>query len=176
MEGYQGEPPASLIPRYWNPGWNSVQSLNKFQIEVGGIVRGGPAGKKLFATSSRESTIFRDIPPAFAPKAGWHLAIPVHHIFGSEELSLLLPAVSELTPRPYVAIHPDEAAVLGIQAGDTTDVALANTTPLRLEVRFEPSLPRGVIGVPVGLPALSGRDVELPAWSEISKQRIAGAA
>ena len=30
MEGYQGQPPSSLIPRFWAPGWNSVQSVNKF--------------------------------------------------------------------------------------------------------------------------------------------------
>ena len=36
MEGFHGPPPAALIPRYWAPGWNSVQALNKFQEEVGG--------------------------------------------------------------------------------------------------------------------------------------------
>ncbi len=36
MEGYQKQPPSSLIPRFWAPGWNSVQALNKFQEEVGG--------------------------------------------------------------------------------------------------------------------------------------------
>lgn len=176
MEGFQGEPPAPLIPRFWDPGWNSVQSLNKFQTEVGGSLRGGPAGKKLFPTISGEAIIFRDIPPAFVPRADRFLAIPIHHIFGSEELSLISPGVSELAPRPYVAVHPEDAVRLGIQAEETINVSLANTAPLQLEVRFEPSMPRGVIGLPVGLPALSGKDVELPTWSEIFKQRIAGAA
>jgi NADH-quinone oxidoreductase subunit G len=176
MEGFQGEPPAPLIPRFWDPGWNSVQSLNKFQIEVGGPLRRGPAGKKIFASASGKTTIFSDIPPAFAPRADRFLAVPVHHIFGSEELSLLSPGVLELAPRPYVAIHPKDAAHLGIQADETVDVALAIAPPLRLEVRFDQTLPRGIIGLPVGLPALSGKDVELPAWSEIFKQRIAGAA
>ncbi len=36
MEGFRGEPPSSVIPFYWSPGWNSVQSINKYQIEVGG--------------------------------------------------------------------------------------------------------------------------------------------
>ncbi len=47
MEGYQEQPPSSLIPRYWSPGWNSVQALNKFQQEVGGPLRGGDPGKRL---------------------------------------------------------------------------------------------------------------------------------
>ena len=47
MEGYQGQPPAPLIPRFWAPGWNSVQALNKFQEEVGGPLRGGDPGRRL---------------------------------------------------------------------------------------------------------------------------------
>ena len=35
MEGFAGEPPPALIPRFWAPGWNSVQSVNKFQGDVG---------------------------------------------------------------------------------------------------------------------------------------------
>ena len=45
MEGYQDQPPAPLISRYWSPGWNSVQALNKFQQEVGGPLKGGDPGK-----------------------------------------------------------------------------------------------------------------------------------
>ena len=36
MEGYTGPPPSALQTRFWAPGWNSVQSLNKFQSEVAG--------------------------------------------------------------------------------------------------------------------------------------------
>ncbi len=45
MEGYQDQPPAPLISRYWSPGWNSVQALNKFQQEVGGPLKSGDPGK-----------------------------------------------------------------------------------------------------------------------------------
>ena len=40
MEGYRGKPPSSMIPFFWSPGWNSVQSINKYQEEVGGSLRG----------------------------------------------------------------------------------------------------------------------------------------
>jgi NADH-quinone oxidoreductase subunit G len=59
MEGCQDEPPAPLIPRYWSPGWNSVQALNKFQQEVGGLLKGGDPGIRLMTitliTSKRTS-------------------------------------------------------------------------------------------------------------------------
>ena len=48
MEGFEGQPPSSLITNYWAPGWNSVQALNRFQEEVGGPLRGGDPGRRLF--------------------------------------------------------------------------------------------------------------------------------
>ena len=53
MEGYQGIPPAPLIPRFWAPGWNSVQALNKFQTEINGLLMGGEVGKRLIGTCRR---------------------------------------------------------------------------------------------------------------------------
>ena len=47
MEGYPGHPPPPLIPRFWAPGWNSIQALNKFQDEVGGPLSGGDPGERL---------------------------------------------------------------------------------------------------------------------------------
>jgi NADH-quinone oxidoreductase subunit G len=48
MEGYPLMPESTaLIDRYWSAGWNSNQAINKFQIEVGGELRGGPAGSRL---------------------------------------------------------------------------------------------------------------------------------
>jgi NADH-quinone oxidoreductase subunit G len=58
MEGFQDEPPAPLIPRYWSPGWNSVQALNKFQQEVGGPLRDrGDAGKRMIEPSTLPSSL-----------------------------------------------------------------------------------------------------------------------
>jgi NADH-quinone oxidoreductase subunit G len=48
MEGLRAPPPPPLIPRFWAPGWNSDQSMNKFQDEVGGGLRGGDPGVRLF--------------------------------------------------------------------------------------------------------------------------------
>ena len=48
MEGYpRRSRPPRLIPRFWAPGWNSVQAVNKFQDEVGGPLRGGDPGRRL---------------------------------------------------------------------------------------------------------------------------------
>ncbi len=54
MEGYPGHPPPPLIPRFWAPGWNSIQALNKFQDEVGGPLSGGDPGERLIEPAPGE--------------------------------------------------------------------------------------------------------------------------
>jgi NADH-quinone oxidoreductase subunit G len=95
MEGYEGQPPAPLIPRYWSPGWNSVQALNKFQQEVGGLLKDGDPGKRLIEPKQdTKPKYFSNIPPPSNVKPG-DASLPGYSIFGSEELSSYAPAVAE---------------------------------------------------------------------------------
>jgi NADH-quinone oxidoreductase subunit G len=167
MEGYEGQPPASLIPRYWAPRWNSVQSLNKFQSEIGGPLRGGDPGQRLIGAPDGETASFYDgIPSAFEPGDNRWLVVPLYHIFGSEELSAEAEGVSELAQEPYLALHPQDAVVL--QAADCKELALVmGPIEYRLPVRLLPTLPRGVAGLPVGLPGLQA--TRLPAWGVIER-------
>ena len=49
MEGLNSGEESALLPWVWAPGWNSNQSVHRFQAEVGGPLRGGPAGVRLLA-------------------------------------------------------------------------------------------------------------------------------
>ncbi|MEO8520921.1 MAG: NADH-quinone oxidoreductase subunit NuoG [Acidobacteriota bacterium] len=167
MEGFQGQPPAALIPRFWAPGWNSVQSVNHYQAEVGGPLRGGDPGRRLIEPANGSApAYFARVPPRFLPDAGEWLCVPLHHIFGSEELSVLTPGVAERMPPPYVALNPDDLARTGLIEGDLATVAVGGAS-LRLLVRRLPSLPAGIAGVPSGLPSLPW--VALPGRARISK-------
>ncbi len=164
MEGFQGQPPAALIPRFWAPGWNSVQALNKFQSEVGGPLVGGDPGRRLIEpAAAEEAAPFTELPPAFQPRPGRWLAVPLYHIFGSEEMSILSPGVAERAPRPYLALNVEEATARGLQEGQEVELPLGGTLR-RLAVKIVPSLPAGVAGLPVGLPGTLG--ISLPAWIE----------
>jgi NADH-quinone oxidoreductase subunit G len=177
MEGLQGAPSAPLITRYWAPGWNSVQALNKFQTEVGGALRGGSPGTRLIeGLPGNQDVMFSDAPPAFTVRAGHWLAIPIHHIFGSEELSLSSAGIAELAPHPYIAINATDAADLAITDGEPVTLTMGNGSSLSLPARSEATLPRGIVGVPVGLSDMEGADVAAPSWCEVSKRRLAGAA
>ena len=97
MEGTPEQPPAALIPFFWSPGWNSIQAVNTYQKEVGGPLRGGDAGVRILEPApANGQTYFSAIPAAFEPREGEWLLVPIHHIFGSDELSLAAPGIAEL--------------------------------------------------------------------------------
>jgi NADH-quinone oxidoreductase subunit G len=165
MEGYQGQPPASLISNYWSPGWNSVQSLNKFQDEVGGLLIGGSPGSRLIeASENAEVPYFQNVPQAFIPRQDEYLIVPLQHIFGSDELSRMAPAILERTPTPYLALNPALAEKFSVDDGQSLQVDLDGNA-LQLPVRLSDALPDGTVGLPVGLPTIPAA---LPIWSKLS--------
>jgi NADH-quinone oxidoreductase subunit G len=168
MEGAPVDPPASLLPFFWTGGWNSIQSVNKFQEEIAGPLRGGDAGVKLIEPAASAPAYRNSVPAAFAPRQGEWLVVPRHHIFGSEELSAQSPAIAQLSPQPYVALGAEDAAALGAAAGASVEVKLEGTAA-RLPLRIEPGLPRGVAALPAGLGPLAG--IPLPLWGRIELTR-----
>jgi NADH-quinone oxidoreductase subunit G len=150
MEGFEGQPPASLISRYWSPGWNSVQALNKFQQEVGGRLYSGDPGKRLIEPSKNGVvSYYKNIPDAFKPKAGEWLVAPLYHIHGSEELSVLAPGIAEAAPHPYLVINPGDAARIDAIDGSMVQLTIA-TKKQRYSVRISAEVPMGIAGVFTG--------------------------
>jgi NADH-quinone oxidoreductase subunit G len=168
MEGTPLQPPAALIPRFWSPGWNSVQALNRFQEEIAGPLRGGDPGVRLIEpVEGQQPAYFRHIPAPFAARKSEWLVIPLHHIFGSEELSVLSPAVAQLSARPYLVLNPGDAAALSLVEGGLVEVKL-NDTAYRLPAKFSSELPAGLAGLPVGLPGMAV--ASLPAWGRLASE------
>ena len=163
MEGFKGQPPSALIPRYWSPGWNSVQSLNKFQEEVGGLLKGGSPGRRLIgAVDKMEPAYFDEIPAPFEPHPDEFLTIPLYHIFGTDPLSRMAPAVLERAPAPYLALSEKDAQKLGVDEGQKVRIKLGAYS-LSLPAQLGP-LPTGTVGLPVGLPTIPAA---LPVWSKL---------
>ena len=167
MEGNPNQPPGSLIPFFWAPEWNSIQATNKFQSEIAGPLKGGDPGVRLVEPGSGSSSpYFTGVPEAFVPRAGSWLAVPLYHIFGSEELSAWGPAVRELVPKPYVALNAEEARSLGIAEGQSVRVVVEEE-PFDLPLRIADGLPKGLVGLPAGLPEF--REPSMPTWVSISR-------
>jgi NADH-quinone oxidoreductase subunit G len=167
MEGLRAMPPSSMIPFFWAPGWNSVQSVNKYQEEVGASLRGGDPGKRLLEPSTQAvAKYFMAVPELFKPLDGHLWVVPLYHIFGSEELSSRSPAVTERMPKPYVMIHSKDAKALNVTAGQTLSFAI-DGEGYELPVLLSETISPGLAGVPAGLDGL--RFAELPAWALLRK-------
>ncbi|HME35703.1 MAG TPA: NADH-quinone oxidoreductase subunit NuoG [Candidatus Sulfotelmatobacter sp.] len=169
MEGTPDKPPAALIPFFWSPGWNSIQAVNTYQKEPGGPVRGGDAGVRMFEPaapnghSSDRQAWFSAIPPAFEPREGEWLLLPMYDFIGSEELSQAARGLAELAAKPYVAVNCSDLA-----EGAEVEVSCASGT-FRLPIRLRPDLPRGVACLSAGIAPLSG--VTMPAWGKIERAK-----
>ncbi|MEJ2039202.1 MAG: molybdopterin-dependent oxidoreductase [Desulfosarcinaceae bacterium] len=151
MEGYDGQPPSGLISRLWAPGWNSEQALNKFQSEIGGPLRGGDPGLRLIEPTEADSGRYFEMPPpSEGRKEGQFLLVPVHHIFGSEALSMAAPAIAGRAPRPYLALNPENAPAA---EGEQVRLQMGART-LELAVKLVQGLPQGLAGLPSGIPGL----------------------
>jgi len=164
MEGASAKPPGALVPFFWSPGWNSIQATNTYQQEVGGPLRGGDAGVRILEPAPANGQPYFDtIPPAFQRRAGEWLLVPMHHIFGSDELSLSAPGIAELASKPHVALNAND-----LVDGAEVEVTCAGGT-FRLPVRIRPDLPDGVAGISAGVPPLVG--VSLPDWGKLARPK-----
>jgi NADH-quinone oxidoreductase subunit G len=155
MEGYEGQPPSPFIARYWSPGWNSAQALNKFQQEVAGSLRGGDPGKRLIEPAAGKASYFDNIPEAFKSEDDAWLVVLLYHIFGSEELSVLSPSIAERKPKPYLGLNPDDAKRIQVHDGETVELLLGALRH-QLKVSVLSGLPVGVAGLGAGLSDVLG--------------------
>ncbi len=167
MEGYPLPPPPPLVTHYWAPRWNSCQSLKKFGVELGDGLHGASSGVRLFEPAVAAPAGFRaDAPPPFRRRGGALLAVPRPLVFGTEELSMLAPAVAERAGTPAVLLNATDGTELGLAPG--TEVELAtDDAACRRPVELDERVPRGVALVPVGAPDLPWLDV--PAWATLRR-------
>ncbi len=166
MESGLQSPPPSLNPFFWSPGWNSIQSVNKYQDQVGGPLRGGDPGVRLIEPRVQDGwSYFSHLPPAFRPDAEQWLFMPSYHIFGSEELSLHAPGIAELAPNPYIALNPTDAGLFGLKSGERIKANIGSSS-YELQVSVRADVPRGTALVPVGLSPIGG--VSLPAQAKLA--------
>jgi NADH-quinone oxidoreductase subunit G len=162
MEGFKGMPPSSVIPFFWSPGWNSVQSINKYQEEVGAALRGGDPGLRLFEPHANgRAPYFIEVPEIFTPMKDHLWTVSLHHIFGSEELSVRGAAVAKRLPDNYIMINAADAAEQKLTQGQNLDFDIEGQL-YKLPVTISTTIPKGVAGLPYGLPGLPF--VDLPAW------------
>lgn len=148
MEGYVGpQENSSLIPFAWAPGWNSPQSWNKFQDEVGGHLKAGDPGVRLF-DQLRKTAKRSYVAPDAETDTGYKL-LPVANLYASDETASRAPVMQERMANAYLTLSVETAEQLKLQDGQ--DVLLqVGSDEVRLPITVSENLPVGVIGYPLG--------------------------
>ncbi len=113
MEGTTSRPPRLADPARLGAGLELPQAWNKFRDEVGGKLRHGDPGVRLFEASANGLEYFTAVPASFQAEEGkWRIA-PYYHLFGSDELSQRAPVFESRMPEPYIKLNPADAAEAG---------------------------------------------------------------
>jgi NADH-quinone oxidoreductase subunit G len=111
MEGLPLQKDASLLSAAWAPGWNSNQSISKFQDEINGELKQGCKGVQLLQRSSPQQSY-----AAVQPMPDSDLSVYfIDHIFGSDELSAMSPAIAKRSVGAYLCAGATMAQKLGLQ-------------------------------------------------------------
>ncbi len=174
MEGYSGnQTPSSMIPFAQTAGWNSPQAWNKYQDKVGGSLKNGDPGIRLFDQLERLARRQYIAPPLTSltltdMQQGQAKLVPIYNIYASSMMASRSPIVAEQLPIATWRIGVDDATDWNLAAGDYLEIEI-DKQQITLPVQVVPYLAEGCIGYPVGqvsiihpsMPA-SVRQVEAP--------------
>ena len=154
MEGENpGDQNAALVPYVWSPGWNSNQSVFKFQQEVGGDLLGGNPGIRLIDIGSDQDARVSQSPEGERPDQveSEHLRyVPAYDIFGSDELANQSWPIRSRALGAFAILNPADAKNLDVDAGD--GVKCDDVMGCSMEVVLDERIPVGVVGVSQGTP------------------------
>ena len=153
MEGVPAIKDASVFNSPWAPGWNSNQSVFKFQEFAGGPLKQGNQGKRLLENNVKDKPWYE--PEIAGDSDNGFKVFPIYHLFGSEELSAFTPAIQEKATSAYIALNPADAEKLGLHSTDGVQVEHNGAVPFILRN----SIAAGTVGVAVGLSGLNFRNI-----------------
>ncbi|WP_444891088.1 NADH-quinone oxidoreductase subunit NuoG [Microbulbifer sp. DLAB2-AA] len=168
MEGIHNPNKTPLQANIWSPGWNSNQSIFKFQQQVGGERKGGPSGKRIERAPRPISEYLPSSGELEHPSETSNKVqmLPIYRLFGSEELSNQSMSLSEIIDAPFILIHPDTLAHYTLTMGELVDIETSNDTH-RAEIRPCNTIPHGCIGVPFGLPGMESLAPQIPGYASL---------
>ena len=153
MEGVSGPfQLASQIPFAWAPGWNATSAWNKFQDEVGGKLRAGDPGVRLFEGGEAQLPFASNIP--LPHQAGDALqVVNLTRLFGSDETSARSEVIQQRMGRAEITLNPADASRLGLTAASLVAFSWQGGH-WRLPLTLNAQLPPGLLGLPLGMAGL----------------------
>lgn len=155
MEGYSGSnQPFQQVPFAWAPGWNSPSAWNKFQDEVGGHLRAGDPGLRLFEpVTDLALGYFSQIPEPYQRVENKLSVVGYCHLFGSEELSQLSTIFQQRMVSPVITLSVADCDRYGFSSSSQLCFSYGDVS-WQLPFRVSEQLPAGLIGLPLGMAGL----------------------
>ena len=155
MEGYSGKQTQSaMIPFASAAGWNSPQAWNKYQDKVGGSLKNGDPGVRLFDEIERLAQR-QYIAPADSSahstdmQQGYAKLVPIYNIYASSMMASRSPIVADQLPVAAWHIGREDATEWAIVNGDYLAIEI-DKQQIILPVKIVHYLAEGCIGYPVG--------------------------
>ncbi len=156
------QPPAYL----WHPGWNSNESLNRFQEEINGPIRGSHPGILILERTSPEPTLEAIQPQDLLRHNNLALAdgqlqlLADYNIFRDEELSSYVDVIQQRAPQ--AAIKMNIAQIRQVDCEGATKLKIkTNTGSCILPLSIEESVPDNTALIPANLFVQLGAIVDI---------------
>ncbi|QJC29661.1 NADH-quinone oxidoreductase subunit NuoG [Enterobacteriaceae endosymbiont of Plateumaris pusilla] len=156
MEGnYDSNIQCSYLPFLWYPGWNSLQSLNKFQKEIGVSSKYGPTGIKILKKKNKSFNIFKYIIPKSLNVKKFTI-VPYYSLFYSDSLVQKSQLIKKFFNRQYIILNNLDAIDLGVKKNfsDSIIEIFYLNNKIHLPLRISKNLHQGLIGLPLGIPGI----------------------
>jgi NADH-quinone oxidoreductase subunit G len=167
MEGQLENPPSSLVPFYWTPGWNSVQALYNYLDEPNASMKGGDPGIRLIEPIEGIKNIyFKQGPQINKVRKDEWLIVPVHQIFGGDELSSVSPSIVQRIHEPFVLMNQKDADTISANDGDYAQCEILEIT-IKVKIKINNSIQQGMAGLSVNLPLMPF--IDLPGKGRFHK-------
>jgi NADH-quinone oxidoreductase subunit G len=158
MEGQPENPPSSLVPFYWKPGWNSMQALYNYVGEDGSMKGGDPGIRLIEPSVAGKRRYFEQVTKNKEVNHDELRIIPVYRIFGSDELSSVGAAITGKLEQPFVLMNQKDADIISVKEGDSVQLEILKIR-LTLKVKIENTLQKGMAGLSVNLPGMPFFDI-----------------
>ncbi|QJC29216.1 NADH-quinone oxidoreductase subunit NuoG [Enterobacteriaceae endosymbiont of Plateumaris rustica] len=156
MEGnYDSNIKCTHLPFVWYPGWNSLQSLNKFQKEIGVSSKYGPTGIKILNKNNKLLNKFKYIIPKPLNLKKFTI-VPYYSLFYSDSLIQKSKLIRKYFYNQYIIINNLDAINLGIQENFCNSIIelFCLNNKIQLPLRISKKLHKGLIGLPLGIPGI----------------------
>ncbi|QCI27119.1 NADH-quinone oxidoreductase subunit NuoG [Buchnera aphidicola] len=149
MEGIQ-QPNQDIeyLPFTWFPGWNSIQSWNKYIMNNDHY----DSGVRIFNSYHLKTKYFfkNDINYSNKLSNYWKI-IPYYCLFGSEELSQKSEIIKKKCFITYALINIKYKKILGLKNNSTIEFKCLGEF-FKLSVKFSVKIPLKQLGLPIGFP------------------------